>query len=89
MSTRPLLRLQRLFNWWFWPVRAVALVVLLGIHGPLQWTAAAILGISALVDLVVSLLEWRQRRAAEVPLPSDAEVDSDRALTTDPADRRR
>jgi hypothetical protein len=65
MSSRSLLRLQTLLNWWAWPVRVVALVVLLGIHGPVRWAAAGILGISAVVDLGVWFLERRQRTVSE------------------------
>jgi hypothetical protein len=61
MPSRTLLRLQTFLNWWIWPVRIVALVVLLGIHGPLRWAAAVVLGASAIVDLAVWLLERRQK----------------------------
>jgi hypothetical protein len=48
-----LLRLRRALDYWMWPVRAVALIVLLGVHGPIRWFAGAALFASIAVDALV------------------------------------
>jgi hypothetical protein len=60
-----LLRLQSTLNAWLWPVRLVCLVVLLGVDGPLRWTAGAVLFVSIALDVVMWV--WGRRRAVRLP----------------------
>jgi hypothetical protein len=57
-------RLQRTLNYVLWPVRLVALLIVLGAHGPVRWVAGAILLSSMVVD---GLVWWRARSRAEPP----------------------